>query len=102
MIAGKGARFQVEPYSWQRANEFCREIWAIAKEQKCQAFPEEVSEQWVTDDHIPLLDAKITAIDIIDFTYKHWHKLTDTPDSCAPDGMEQVSKVLSVWIQRQK
>ena len=103
MIAGKGAAFEVEPNSWHRAEPLCRQIWAIAQEQKCTAFPERVMDgEGVLDDHIPLLDAGIKAIDIIDWTYKHWHKLSDTPASCAPEGMEQVAKVLSVWMQRVK
>ena len=31
-----------------------------------------------------------------------WHRLADTPAACAPEGMEQVSRVLSVWMQRVK
>jgi hypothetical protein len=103
MIAGKGPKFPVEPNSWQRADKLCLEIWGIAKEQKCDAFPQRVRDGWgVSDDHISLLDVGIPALDIIDFDYDHWHKLSDTPENCAPEGMEQVSKVLSVWMQRAK
>ena len=102
MIAGKGAVFPVEGNSWQRAEGFCKYIWGIAQQQKCTAFPQEVADYTVSDDHIPLLDVGIPALDIIDFTYKHWHKLSDTPENCAPETMEQVSKVLSVWMQRAK
>jgi hypothetical protein len=103
MIAGKGARFPVEPFSAQRANKLCHEIWDIAAEMKCNAFIPELADNWgVSDDHISLLDVDIPALDIIDFNYKHWHKLSDVPANCAPEGMEQVSRVLSVWMQRVK
>jgi glutaminyl-peptide cyclotransferase len=102
MIAGKGARFPVEENSWAKSEKLCRELWGIAKEQRCLAFPEERSDSWVQDDHIALLAVGIPAVDIIDFSYKHWHRLTDVPASCSPDGMEQVSRVLSVWLQRAK
>src|SRR5260370_35707715 len=102
MIAGMGARFPVEGNSWAKAEKLCRELWGIAKEQRCLAFPEELSDSSVQDDHIALLPVGIPAVDIIDFSYKHWHRLTDVPASCSPDGMEQVSRVLSVWLQRVK
>lgn len=101
MIAGKGARFPVEGNSWERANGLSRELWGIAKEQKSTAFPEEVGDT-VTDDHIALLGVGIPTVDIIDFSYKNWHRLADTPAACAPEGMEQVARVLSVWMQRVK
>ncbi len=101
MIAGKGARFPVEGNSWQRAEGLCRELWGIAKEQRSVAFPEEVGDT-VTDDHIALLAVGIPAVDVIDFSYKHWHRLGDTPAACAPEGLEQVARVLSIWMQRVK
>jgi glutaminyl-peptide cyclotransferase len=101
MIAGKGANFPVEGNSWGRAEPLCRELWGIAKEQGCTAFPEEIGPT-VTDDHIALLAVGIPTADIIDFSYKHWHRLGDVPAACAPGGMDQVSRVLSVWMQRVK
>ena len=101
MIAGKGVRFPVEGNSWTRANGLCRELWDIAREQRLPAFVREEGDT-VTDDHIALLAVGIPTVDIIDFTYKNWHRLADTPDACAPEGMEQVSAVLSVWMQRVK
>ena len=41
-----------------------------------------------------------TAIDIIDFSYRHWHRLSDVPENCSGDSLAQVAKVLSVWLQR--
>ena len=56
----------------------------------------------VEDDHVALNRGGIPAIDIIDFSYKHWHRLTDTPENCSGDSLEQVARVLSVWLQRVK
>ena len=39
-------------------------------------------------------------MDIIDFDYPHWHRLSDLPDECSAESMEQVAKVLTVWFQR--
>lgn len=101
MIAGKKARFPLEGYSFYRAAPLCRELWGIAREQECAAFLPQVADH-VQDDHLALLEVGIPAIDIIDFSYAHWHRLSDTPENCEPEGMEQVARVLSVWLQRVK
>jgi glutaminyl-peptide cyclotransferase len=103
MIAGKGAKFPVEPNSNFLAGKLVEDIWTIAREQKCDAFQMHLAETAVQDDHIALNRiGKIPAIDIIDFDYAHWHKLSDVPNKCAPEPLEQVAKVLTVWAQRMK
>jgi glutaminyl-peptide cyclotransferase len=101
MIAGKNARFPVEGHSWQQAQALVLDIWRIARDQRCRAFLEEVGDR-VEDDHLSLLKVGIPAIDIIDFDYPHWHRLSDTPENCSREGMEQVARVLAVWLQRVK
>ena len=51
----------------------------------------------VQDDHLALNEAGIPAIDLIDFDYVHWHKLTDTPDKISGEQMAEVAKVLATW-----
>ncbi len=101
MIAGKNIQFPLEEHSWNRFPNLCREVWSIAVEQKATAFRPFVKHS-VLDDHIELQKVGIPAIDIIDFDYPHWHKLSDTPDNCSADSFEQVARVLSVWLQRTK
>jgi glutaminyl-peptide cyclotransferase len=101
MIAGKNARFYVEQNSWFLAGPLVQEVWKIAAELKCNLFIDERKHE-VRDDHLPLNRVGIPAIDIIDFDYPHWHKLSDVPANCAGEGMEQVARVLSVWLQRVK
>jgi hypothetical protein len=102
MVAGKGASFPIEQNSWLRASKLVREVWGIAKEQKCSAFNEGFSKYQIQDDHLPLNRAGIPAIDIIDFDYPHWHRLSDVPKNCSPAPMEQVARVCSIWLQRTK
>ena len=100
MIAGKGATFPVEQNSAIKAGKLVKEVWGIAAELKCDAFQEKMSRFAVEDDHIPLNAAGIPALDIIDFDYPHWHRLTDLPKNCSAATMAQVGKVCSVWLQR--
>lgn len=102
MIAGKGASFPREQNSLFLAGELVKEVWAIAEELKCNRFDKGISKVPVSDDHIPLNEGRIPTIDIIDFDYPHWHKLSDVPKNCSAEPMEQVAKVISVWMQRQK
>jgi glutaminyl-peptide cyclotransferase len=101
MIGGKNPRFPVDPLSELKAGHLTEHLWKIAKEQKCEAFKNAVGPD-IQDDHIALNNAGIPAVDIIDFTYKHWHKLSDVPDNCSADGLEQVARVLGVWMQQAK
>lgn len=101
MIAGRDPKFPVEQNSWWYAANLVKEIYGIANEQKCDFFRgDKYSATPVEDDHMPLNQVGIPAIDIIDFSYPHWHRITDTPENCSKEGMEQVAKVLGVWIQR--
>jgi hypothetical protein len=102
MIGGKNANFPVEENSWQSARALTRDLWQIADELKCRAFDLNKEGPSVLDDHIALNRVGIPACDIIDFSYKHWHRLSDVPANCSADSMDQVAKVLSVWLQRVK
>jgi len=105
MIGGKNAKFPVEQKSWfdKNSKPVVKAVWAIAKEQKCTAFrDDELSKTEVYDDHVALQKVGMPAIDIIDFDYPHWHKLSDLPENCSGESLEQVAKVVSVWMQRVK
>jgi glutaminyl-peptide cyclotransferase len=101
MIGGKNARFPVEAHSWFQAAPLVLELWNTAAELKCAAF-EKREGPAVEDDHLALSRAGIPAVDIIDFSYRHWHRLSDVPDNCSGDSLAQVARVLSVWLQRTK
>jgi hypothetical protein len=101
MIAGANLQLYYEANSYNRYSKLCREVWGIAKEQKCTAFHADVKHN-VLDDHLSLQQVGIPAIDLIDFDYLHWHRLSDTPANCSADSMEQVARVLSIWLQRTK
>jgi hypothetical protein len=100
MVGGKKARFPVEPHSWESAGGLVKAIWDIASELKCTAFDGRSFGAAVQDDHLALNRNGIPAVDIIDFSYPHWHKLSDLPENCSGESLAQVAKVLSVWLQR--
>jgi hypothetical protein len=101
LFAGHGATYLVERNSLWQAGRLVDTIWDIAREQGCDAFVPRPGYE-VSDDHLALNRAGIPAVDIIDMSYKHWHRLSDTPEQCSPERMGQVATVLIVWLQRQK
>ncbi len=51
----------------------------------------------ITDDHVPLLEAGLPAVDIIDFNYPAWHTRADLPDQVSPASLAEVSRV-AAWL----
>jgi hypothetical protein len=102
MIAGKNARFPIEPNSWDYAPALVEQLWRIAAAQGCEAFKVEQGSTKVLDDHMALNEKRIPAVDIIDFSYEHWHRLTDLPENCSGDSMYQVARVLTAWLKQVK
>jgi len=101
LIAGKDAKFPIEQNSHFKAGKLVEEIWRTAREVGVGAFRNTMTEP-ILDDHLALNRVGIPAVDIIDFDYVHWHKLSDLPEQCSAESMEQIAKVLTVWLQRVK
>jgi glutaminyl-peptide cyclotransferase len=51
----------------------------------------------LVDDHVPLLDAGLPAVDIIDFDYPAWHTSRDLPDQVSAESLAEVARV-AAWI----
>jgi Zn-dependent M28 family amino/carboxypeptidase len=51
----------------------------------------------IYDDHIPLLEAGIPAVDIIDFDYPAWHTTRDGIDQVSAESLAEVTRV-ALWI----
>jgi len=51
----------------------------------------------ITDDHVPLLDAGVPAVDIIDFDYPAWHTHLDLPDRTSAASLAEVARV-AAWL----
>jgi len=101
LFAGKGAVYKVEPYSNLHAGPLVEDIWKQAESLGVSNFKFEYGPE-AMDDHIALNKAGIPCIDIIDFSYEHWHKLSDTPDKCSAESMANVAKVILAWLPKVK
>ncbi len=102
MVGDKNLRIPKEPNSLYYARELVERIWKHAKSMGYEKyFPNEV-QMPIMDDHIPLNEAGLPTIDIIDFDYPYWHTLEDTPDKCSPDSLGIVGRVLESFLKQEK
>lgn len=101
LFAGKDAKYPKEPNSNFFAGALLEDFWKVAAAEKVASFVDEQGPE-VLDDHIALNKAGIPCIDVIDFEYSHWHRLSDTPDKCSPVSMANVAKVFLAWVKQVK
>lgn len=101
LFAGHDAKLKVELYSYDAAPKLVEQVWGVAKNLGAKSFRFERGYE-VQDDHLALNRVGIPTVDIIDFDYPHWHKLTDTFDKISGDQMIEVSNVITVWVQKIK
>ncbi len=93
MIGDRDLSIPKEGYSVQVAQDRMNDIWRRAARLGITAFKNRTG-TYVYDDHIPLIQAGIPAIDLIDFDYPYWHTLQDTPDKCSPESLAAVGTVI--------
>jgi Zn-dependent M28 family amino/carboxypeptidase len=75
-----------------------QEIWRIAEGLGYTEIFIPIYKYRITDDHIPFIEAKIPAVDIIDFDYPYWHTTTDTLDKVSAESLQAVGDVVLAWI----
>jgi acetylornithine deacetylase/succinyl-diaminopimelate desuccinylase-like protein len=96
MVGDRDLGIWPEVQSAERASNLTRIVLDGARATGGRSF-HETPRYALTDDHIPLLDAGIPAVDVIDFDYPAWHTRRDLPDQVSPASLAEVSRV-AVWI----
>jgi glutaminyl-peptide cyclotransferase len=99
MVGDRDQQFPQEGYSVERAPEVVERVWsAAAGIGLARTFPARPG-TYVTDDHLPLLDAGIRAINVIDLQYPPWHTTADTPDKLSARSLANVGR-LALYLLR--
>ena len=96
MVGDKDLGIWDEANSAQRATNLVQLVHEAARATGAKHFHPEVRYTLI-DDHIPLLDAGMPAVDIIDFDYRAWHTSRDLPDQVSAESLAEVSRV-ACWI----
>ncbi|UCH82628.1 MAG: M28 family peptidase [Candidatus Latescibacterota bacterium] len=97
MVGGAGARIHQEANSLAKEPELTRALFARAEALGLDVFVAQRG-QPVYDDHIPLLMAGIPIVDLIEFPYRYWHTLDDTPDKCSKETLRQVGTLVADFL----
>lgn len=99
MVGDADLRISKEGYSTQGAPEVVDRVWRTAADLGYgRIFRSDVG-YWVTDDHIPLQEAGIRAIDVIDFDYPHHHTTRDTMDKISAESLAIVGTVAVALVR---
>lgn len=102
MIADDEPRYPIEGYSAEYAPEVVQRVWSTAERLGYGSmFPRTVGGT-ILDDHVPLNEAGIRTIDIIDFEFgpdnRLWHTHADTITAVSARGLEAVGSVLAALV----
>lgn len=103
MVGGKDATFYQEYFSVNAAPQLVSTLWRTAAEGGyTDKFPASVGSA-VTDDHRPLIDAGIPAVDIIDYRAGEgfdpvWHTTADNMDNISPATLKAVGQTLTDYL----
>jgi glutaminyl-peptide cyclotransferase len=100
MVGDRDLSIPQEAYSLQYSAQVIKEIFDLALKLKEPAFDHHPGDP-VYDDHIPLLEAGMQGVDLIDFNYPYWHTMQDTPENCSAQSLGSVGKVVLAWVYQQ-
>lgn len=104
MVGDADPEFPIEGNSAQYALDVAQRVWGVARDLGyAQYFPPRVG-QSLQDDHIPLNQAGLKTIDIIDFNYgpdhSFWHTAQDRMENVSPRTLAMVGEVIAELVYR--
>ena len=100
MIGDRDLHIPFEGNSWYYSKAIVSKIVAAAKRQKVNTIENRQGPP-IMDDHIPLLEAGVQMVDLIDMDYTYWHTLQDVPANCSPYALGDVGKTLMDLIRNE-
>ena len=104
MVGDRDPRYPQEGYSRQYAPEVVERVWRMAERLGYEAYFPRSPGISIMDDHVPLNEAGIHTINIIDFDYgpanAFWHTLEDDLQNVGPEGLGVVGAVVAELIYR--
>lgn len=96
MVGDRDLQIHPEVNSLQRAASLANLVLEAARATGARSFHPD-PRYTLVDDHIPLLDAGLPTVDIIDFDYPVWHTLADTPGQVSAESLAEVAGV-AAWL----
>jgi glutaminyl-peptide cyclotransferase len=100
MIGDKDLRIPYEMNSFQQVPEVVSRVWQTAADLGYGDVFVQESGGLITDDHIPLLNAGLRVIDVIDLVYAPHHTPNDTMDKISAKSLSIVGDVATALVTR--
>jgi Zn-dependent M28 family amino/carboxypeptidase len=101
MIGDRNLDIYEEANSLRRAPEVVALVWRTASDLGYSRYFIPSLGQQITDDHIPLLDAGLRVIDVIDIDYPWHHTPQDTFDKISAQSLQIVGDVATKLVTAQ-
>jgi Zn-dependent M28 family amino/carboxypeptidase len=103
MVGDRDQVFEQEGYSLDGAPEVVERVWTAAEDLGLRRVFRARRGGYVTDDHVPLLEAGLRAIDVIDLEYgpnnSYWHTTADTPDKLSAESLANAGRVALALVR---
>ena len=100
MVGDRDLQIFQEGYSVQNAPEVVQRVWQTAERLGYGSIFVKRVNQTLTDDHVPLQQAGIRAIDVIDFDFPYHHTTEDTIDKVSAESLQIVGNVAVALIRQ--
>lgn len=100
MVGAQNLRLARESLSSVAAPDVITTIWTTAADMGYGHIFVQESVGPITDDHVPLIEAGIRAVDVIGWPYDHWHTVHDTFDKLSRESLEAVGNVAVAVLRR--
>lgn len=100
MVGDRDLRFEQEANSLRQAPEVVSLVWETARGLGYGNTFTPVQGLQITDDHVPLLEAGLRVIDVIDLEYPWHHTPEDTIDKVSSSSLKIVGDVAWALLQR--
>lgn len=104
MVGDRDLEIRQESFSLEKAPEVVQRVWRVAAELGYSSYFVPGGGQALTDDHIPLQEAGLHVIDVIDFEYgpdnAYWHTTDDTIDKVSAASLQIVGDVAVALIRQ--
>jgi len=100
MVGDKDLDIQQEGFSLANAPEVVQRVWQTANRLGYSRAFQPRASQALTDDHVPLQQAGIRTIDVIDFNFPYHHTTEDTIDKVSAESLQIVGDVAVALVRQ--
>jgi Zn-dependent M28 family amino/carboxypeptidase len=99
MVGKPDARFLYESHSMRAAPDLVQKVWATARRLGPGDYFPTREYGPITDDHVPLIEAGLKVIDVIDLNYAYHHTPEDTDDKVSERTLQVVGDVAIALVR---